>query len=401
MTVRRAGSRLLGTMIVGLTLIVSGCTAGSPDGHALPPPAAPPPTSHAGPLPSYCTSTVTDSEQATSAVARLRPGNTMCLSGDRLTGAELAVTTSGTPEQPITITADGASLRSINIQADYVVIQGVTLKDGDGLTMEGRGLMARNNVVYNATMDGIACVTCIDTTIESNTVARSDGTGIWFSGERVTVRNNTVSESVLRTLNDADGIRFFGVGHRLTGNTIKDIKASGYPDGGPHTDCFQTYDGADTLATYDVVIANNVCRNVDVQCLIATIDDPRARRAPAGRMTILFEGNTCEVNGAQAVNLRNFPNVVVRGNSFSGPGDRAVQLSGESTGVAVIGNTMTGRMRPFEVDRQSQQGFQESGNSSRGTEDSPTGPQTDRPDEQGQRPSQFNDHHHGPDDHGH
>ncbi len=368
MTVRRAGSRLLGTMIVGLTLIVSGCTAGSPDGHALPPPAAPPPTSHAGPLPSYCTSTVTDSEQATSAVARLRPGNTMCLSGDRLTGAELAVTTSGTPEQPITITADGASLRSINIQADYVVIQGVTLKDGDGLTMEGRGLMARNNVVYNATMDGIACVTCIDTTIESNTVARSDGTGIWFSGERVTVRNNTVSESVLGTQGDADGIHFFGVGHRLTGNMIRDIRWSGDGNdtpGGSHADCFRTSNSAHDPPTYDVVIAGNTCKHVDGECLAATTDDRGAGGAPAGQTAITFERNTCSVDGARAVLLRGFPHVIVRDNTFSGPGGRAVQLTEGSTDCAVIGNTLTGQTRPYEIDRRSEPGFQESGNTSR------------------------------------
>ncbi|MDQ2790176.1 MAG: right-handed parallel beta-helix repeat-containing protein [Actinomycetota bacterium] len=385
--------------VIGLVLITSSCTA-APSVNP-PPPAAPPPSNQAGPLPADCADRITEPEQARAAVAQVRPGSMLCLAGGGLTDVELEVTTSGTPQQPITIVADGATMRGMTVKADYVVIQGLTLRDGSGLTMTGRGLVARNNVIYNATANGLECEGCVDTLLESNTVQRADGTGIWFSGERVTVRNNTVSESVLRTLNDADGIRFFGNGHRLTGNTIKDIKASGYPDGGPHTDCFQTYDSADTPATYDVVIANNVCRNVDVQCLIATIDDPRARRAPAGRMTILFEGNTCEVNGAQAVNLRNFPDVVVRRNSFSGPGDRAVQLSGESTGVAVIGNTMTGRMRPFEVDRQSQQGFQESGNSSRGTEGSATEPQTDRPDEQGQRPGQSGDHHHGPDDHGH
>jgi parallel beta-helix repeat protein len=351
-------------MVVGLTLIVSGCTAGSPDGHVLPPPAAPP-TSHAGPLPSDCTSTVTDSAQATSALARLRPGATMCLSGDRLTGAELVVTTSGTPEQPVTITANGATLRSINIKADYVVIQGVTLSDGDGLTMEGRGLVARNNVVYNATMDGIACVTCIDTTIESNTVQRSDGTGIWFSGERVTVRNNTVSESILRTGGDADGIRFFGKGHRLTGNTIKDIKASGYgddPRGGPHTDCFQTFNTASNPPTYDVIIADNTCTNVDVQCLIATANERGAQSTPAGQTAITFERNTCQVNGSQAVLLENFPRVIVRGNHFSGPSSRAVQLNRGSTDCAVIDNTVTGRMLPYQIDQQSRPGLQESGN---------------------------------------
>ncbi len=144
------------------------------------------------------------------------------------------------------------------------------LRDGDGLTMAGRGLVARNNVIYNATADGVDCRGCADTVIESNTVQRADGTGIWIAGYRITVHNNTVSDSVLRTQGDADGIRFFGNGHRLTGNTIKDIKASGYPRGGPHTDCFQTYDTRDAPPTYDVIIANNVCTNVDVQALIAT-----------------------------------------------------------------------------------------------------------------------------------
>ncbi|MGH3775999.1 MAG: right-handed parallel beta-helix repeat-containing protein [Pseudonocardiaceae bacterium] len=383
--------------VIGLALIVSGCTAAQPINS--PPPVAPPPSNQAGPLPADCADRITEPEQASAAVAQVRPGSMVCLGGDGLTDAELEVTTSGTPQQPITIVADGATIRSMNVEADYVVIQGLTLRDGDGLTMAGRGLIARNNVIYNAAEHGLTCFGCIDTILESNTVQRADGTGIWFSGERVTVRDNTVSESVARTQNDADGIRFFGAGHRLTGNTIKDIKASGYRDEGPHTDCFQTYDSADTPATYDVVIANNVCTNVDVQCLIATIDDPRARRAPVGQTAIVFEGNTCEVNGSQAVLLRNFPDVVVRGNSFSGRGDRAVQLSGESTGVTVIGNTMTGRMRPFEIDRQSEAGFQESGNSSRGTEGSPTAPQTDRRYEQDQRPGRPGDHH-GRDEHG-
>jgi hypothetical protein len=194
--------------------------------------------------------------------------------------------------------------------------------------------------------------------------------------------------------NDADGIRFFGNGHRLTGNTIKDIKASGYGDEGPHTDCFQTYDSVDTPPTYDVVIAKNVCKNVDVQCLIATIDDRDARRVPAGQTAIIFEGNTCAVNGSQAVLLRNFSQVIVQGNSFSGSADRAVQLTGESTDVAVIDNTMTDRMRPFEIDRPSERGFEESGNTSRFPQGVPTEPQTGGGREQGERPGRSGDHHH-------
>lgn len=349
-------------MVIGLVLIIGGCTAST----GTPSPAGPPPSNQAGPLPAQCASRLTEPDQVNAALQRAQPGSVVCLSGDRLADAELTVTTSGTSQQPITIVSDGATVRSVTVQADYVVIQGLTIRDGDGLTMTGRGLVARNNVIYNATADGLACRDCTDTILESNTVQRADGTGIWISGQRITVRNNTVSESVARTENDADGVRFFGRGHRLTGNTIKDIKASGYPHGGPHTDCFQTYNTRGAPPTYDVVIADNNCTNVDVQALIATSDDPRARDAPRDETTIVFEHNTVAVNGAQAVLLRNFPNVIVRDNRFSGPGDRAVMITEGSTGCTVIDNMVTGGgMRPFEIDRQSEPGFQESGNTSR------------------------------------
>nr|MDQ3762971.1 right-handed parallel beta-helix repeat-containing protein [Actinomycetota bacterium] len=219
--------RSLFAMVIGLAF-VSGCTAAQrPDS---PPPAAAPPSDQVGPLPADCTDRITEPEQTGAALEQVRPGGSVCLSGDDLTDAELEVTSSGTPQQPITIVADGATVRSMDVKADYVIIQGLTLRDGDGLTMAGRGLVVRNNVIYNAAEHGLACLGCVDTLIESNIVQRADGTGIYVAGEQITVRDNTVSESMARTQNDADGIRFFGVGHRVIGNTIKDIKASGYGD---------------------------------------------------------------------------------------------------------------------------------------------------------------------------
>lgn len=67
----------------------------------------------------------------------------------------------------------------------------------------------------------------------------------------------------------------------------------------------------------------------------------------------------------QAVLLRHFPGVVVRGNRFSGPGDRAVRLTEDSTDCTVVNNTVTGNMRPFEIDRPSERGFEDPGNTSR------------------------------------
>lgn len=356
-------ARSLLAMVAGLTLIAGGCATG-------PPPGAPPPARQVRPLPPDCPSKITDPGQAMTALAQVLPGEKVCLSGSGLAGladAELTVTTSGTPQEPITVVADGATVRSLNVEADHVIVDGLSLIDGEGLTMEGRGLIARNNMVYNAATDGIVCIGCADTIIESNIVQRADGTGVYVAGERITVRNNTISESIRKTQGDADGIRFFGPGHRLIGNTIKDIKASGYDDprGAPHTDCFQTYNAPNNPPTYDVLIADNTCTNVDVQCLIATADRSVRPNVPPGQTAITFERNTCAVNGSQAVFLENFPQVVVRDNRFSGPGYRAVMITSGSTDCAVIGNTVTGPMRPYEIDEQSRPGFQEAGNVTR------------------------------------
>ncbi|MGH3916047.1 MAG: right-handed parallel beta-helix repeat-containing protein [Pseudonocardiaceae bacterium] len=358
MTQAHVGS-LIAAMI-GIMVVVSGCTSAEPPD--APPQGSSPPPRQIRPLPTDCTTFGADPEQARTALAQALPGDTVCLRGDRLADTELDMANSGTPSEPITVVADGALVRSLDLSADHVIVDGFSLFDGDGLTMQGRGLLARNNVIYNAAKDGIVCDGCFDTVIESNVIRRADGTGIYLTGERITVRDNTVSESVLRTQGDADGIRFFGPGHRLTENTIRDIKETGYGRGAaPHTDCFQTYNTAQDIPTFDVVIADNVCTNVDVQCLIATANEDGAHGAPPGQIAITFERNTCAVDGSQAVLLENFPHVIVRNNRFSGPGDRAVQLSRGSTDCTLIGNTVAAPMRPYEIDEQSRRGFRDEG----------------------------------------
>ncbi|MGH3975610.1 MAG: hypothetical protein ACRDS9_20100, partial [Pseudonocardiaceae bacterium] len=58
--------RSLFATVIGLALIVSGCTAVQrPD---PPPPAAAPPSNQAGPLPADCVDRITEPEQASSAL---------------------------------------------------------------------------------------------------------------------------------------------------------------------------------------------------------------------------------------------------------------------------------------------------------------------------------------------
>ena len=373
---RRVGR---GRVLVALSFVVAlgaGFTVGCGDAPDTPPP---PLGSMPGPrvtsLPGDCRQTVSRPDQV-AALGQAKPGDTVCFTGAGLAGLTLRMDVAGTAEQPISLIADGALVRSIDISTDHVTVAGFTVADGDGLNLEGTGLVARDNVIRNAADDGIVCSDCRDALVESNTVWRTDGTGIVMDGDRGVVRDNIVSESVMREGGDADGIRFFGTGLRLTENTIRDIKTTGYAaDEAPHTDCFQTYE-SESRPTYDVLIANNVCENVDVHCLIATgKEDVRSPGLPSGVVAISFEGNICTVYGSQAVLLEDFPNVVVRNNTFTGPMYRAIFLTRGSIGCTVVGNTVvrntgagntvTGELPVFEIDDESRPGFHAENNTSR------------------------------------
>ncbi|MDQ3761878.1 MAG: right-handed parallel beta-helix repeat-containing protein [Actinomycetota bacterium] len=312
-------------------------------------------------LPSDCTRTITQADDVRSALDAASPGNTLCFTGDDLTDAEVTMTRSGTTGSPIRLIADGATVENVRITADHIIIEGFTVTGGDGIWLEGTGITAQHNTIHDTQRAGIACMPCTDSTIASNTVQSASTAGIYITGQQITVSGNTVSETVARNDGDADGMRFFGAGHRITGNTIRDISARGYR-APPHPDCFQTFDHSPP--TFDVVIANNICQNVDAQCLIATDDQPGSSGAPSRIPSIRFLGNTCELNGAQAINLRRWPNVEIRQNKFSGPNlTRAVLIIDGSTGCTVIENTTAGDVPTVEIDGASRPGFRQGGNS--------------------------------------
>jgi len=343
-------SRTVGTVSVRPVVLfisvglITGCTSGRGSSAAQP--------HHS--LPPNCTHIVSRAGNVPSSLDAALPGDILCFSGDDFANTDLVMTKSGTTQAPIRLVSDGGTLRSAHITANYVTIEGFTITDGDGVLLEGGQITARNNRIHDTQQGGIACQ-CSDSTIESNTITHVATTGIDITGQRITVDANTISGTVPRDEGDADGIRFYGNGHRITDNTIFDISADDSASA-PHPDCFQTLDN-DEPPTYDVVISDNTCRNVGAQCLIATGDQRGNGDAPPGRPSITFADNTCANNGAQAINLRRWPNAQILRNKFSGPHYiRAVMISQGSTGATVTGNTTTGDRPTVEIDDSSTPG---------------------------------------------
>jgi hypothetical protein len=286
----------------------------------------------------------------------------VCFTGQGLADTDVTLNRPGTATAPIRLFSDGATVRSIHISADHVIVEGFTVTGGDGLFLTGTDLAVRHNTVHDTQHSGISCDPCQNSIIENNTVQHVATAGIWISGQRIAVSHNTVSGTVARDNGDADGMRFFGSGHRITDNTITDISATGYANP-PHPDCFQTYD-SNGPPTYDVVIVGNTCRNVDAQCLIATGDRSGNNAAPTGGPSISFIGNTCASNGAQAVNVRRWPNVELRDNKISGPNiTRGIIIIDGSNGCVVVGNTTTNGRPTVDIDDSSKTGSQVEHNS--------------------------------------
>ena len=339
-------------LLLGVVLLAAGCTSGGQGSSTGESPSTG--QGHQA-LPADCTHTITQADDVKAALDAATAGSILCFSGDDLTDTTVIMTSSGTAAAPIRLVSDGAIVAEVQIKANYVTVDGFTVTGGGGVLLEGTGITARNNTVHDTHQGGITCDPCTDSTIEFNTMRHAATNGIDITGTRITVHANTISDTVAADGGDADGMRFYGNGHRITNNTVSDISAEGYANP-PHPDCFQTLDNSKP-PTFDVVISHNICRNVDAQCLIATGDQDSNSGAPPGIPSIIFETNNCANNGAQAVNVRRWPNVVVEHNLFSGPNlTRAVLITEGSTGCTVIDNHTTQNRPTTQIDPTSQPG---------------------------------------------
>lgn len=207
--------------LLGLVLLAAGCTSAGQSSSADQGPS----TDQIRPsLPPGCTHTITRAGDAPATLAAAAPGDTLCFSGGDLADADMTMTRSGTVDAPIRLVADGATVQSLQITADHVVLESFTVASGDGVLLKGTGITARRNTIHDTQQGGITCDACTASTIESNTMTHVATAGIWITGQRITVHANTISDTVPQGHSDADGIRFFGNGHRI-GNTT----TGGYP----------------------------------------------------------------------------------------------------------------------------------------------------------------------------
>src|SRR2546423_379797 len=173
-----------------------------------------------------CSYTIANLEQARSAITAAAPGDTLCFAGVNLADVDLTMARSGPADAPITMVSDGqTTIHQLHIIADHILLQGFTIVGGGELLLEGTGIVAQKNTVRDTVRGGIICASCTDSTIESNTVTHATTTGIAISGQRITVRENVVSATVPADDGDADGVRFFGNGHRILSNVIQNIPA--------------------------------------------------------------------------------------------------------------------------------------------------------------------------------
>jgi hypothetical protein len=361
---RLAGRRLaLCGIAVVAALLAGGCSP-APVPKAAPPPspgAVPRPV----PKPTNCTQSLTEATGAQRALDQAVPGERLCVLGQYVQGASLRLARSGTPQQPIQLESDGATLSALRITADNVVVEGFNTDGGNGIKARGANITIRNNDVRGPADDGIRCSPCTNSVIDNNTVRGADGAGIVVEGQGVTARYNDVSGSVRRAATDADGMRFFGVNLRLLDNTVHDISQRGYPAGAePHPDCFQTVDSGGPL-TYGVVIQHNECVNVDEWCLVASGAERRTAVEPAGQWAIQFLDNYCQSGADHAVHLDGYPNVAVKGNTFSARYTAGVLAVRGATGVKVVDNILIGQFEPSQVDDASRAGFDEANNQNR------------------------------------
>lgn len=147
------------------------------------------------------------------------------------------------------------------IQGNNVALQGFTLTASDPswngtIQISGSGCYVASNTVINSSRTGISLTdsssACV---VTGNTIQKTWLDGIALHGTNHLIQNNDISDIRCaiggNSWNDANGIEFFGSGHRFVGNYIHNITFAANPGYSPHIDAFQTYSPGATNCTFE------------------------------------------------------------------------------------------------------------------------------------------------------
>lgn len=191
--------------------------------------------------------------------------------------------------------------------------------------------------------------------VEGFTATHADSTGIWASGNNITLRDNDIS-TVSRAGEDVDAIRFFGDHITISHNRAHDVWANPDQGGHPHVDCMQTFAHSEPASSH-VLIDANKCEGLTSQCVMAEgPGDAEDGASGIGRSSDwLITGNYFECHAkAQTIQLQDIHGVTFTKNTFAGTGRNAIALGLDATGATVADdNTLGpgyGRLVDFDHD---------------------------------------------------
>ncbi|MFI5613023.1 right-handed parallel beta-helix repeat-containing protein [Amycolatopsis sp. NPDC051903] len=199
----------------------------------------------------------------------------------------LEITEGGTPDHPRVYSGAGQQVSGIDVDADWVVVDGFTLTN-------------------------------------------PSAPGVELEGDHVTLQNTTITEP---HGGDGDGIRFFGDYLTIRHNTV-----SGTSNRNGHADCLQTF-ASDTRPSNHVRIEDNRCEKIDNTCLMAEGPNDGEGDGKGHSTDFVIKDNDCEtLKASQTLMFEDVQRATITGNTFAAGPDHAIGLAIGSTGAHVDGN---------------------------------------------------------------
>jgi len=204
----------------------------------------------------------------------------------------LEITKGGSAGRPMIYFGGGRPVGGIDIDADYVIVDGYTMN-------------------------------------------RPEAPGIEIHGNNVVVMNNVVTAP---QGDDGDGLRFFGNNLEILHNTISRTDNST----GAHADCMQTFaTDEDDVASRHVLIDGNRCEHVDNMCLMA--EGPNSEAGDGSGVGVsddwIFSNNYCQtLQASQTLMVDDVQHLTVIGNTWAAGPDHAVGLQNHTTDAHILGN---------------------------------------------------------------